>query len=637
VLASVGRVGGLGAGLIKKLGAAAAAVIYLIKHTFTHANQSLDGLDQIGGESGTDYTNEYLQNRALGTSPNTLSNATAPKDATGYDGQANSAHTLNDANGGVAGYVGQTFTGLSGDIYWADWYVKADTDETRFPAIRISASSVSTRTSVIHLNTKTGALGAEGINDGAIATDMGNGWWRLSVPVDNSGGNANLDIRFYPARGTTLGTYDPAATGSVVCDFLGMYTQTALPTAPPLETDAGTSTCYYSTDAGDIGNLQITEGSNSSVAITSNQLVWTQSGASSETPPAASAVALTPTTLANGMGFKATTKVSAQDTATYAQILLTDAPDSENASRLMLLRHYGTSSYTNFSFNPAGTVNESFVTAGPTAANTDQQLAMVWDDTDNQWFCYYNDNSGGWTLQSVVPQGAALTTVYPDISCGLLGGGSHTATFDNFNNPNSATDLSGVFTPTDYAMALFSGTTTALTSYTSDSGHSFEAYGGVIGTMKTDGSGRAVHNSANATWRLITARFKTGSVSVLDTGIAFRSVDASNAFVVSIDDADSALFSVQSVVSGTPAQNAGTVITAAATLTEYDIQVRDDGANRVEGWLDGGNKVEYTSLTLFPTATKVAILGRNATGGWWDNLYVRPLTSGDYDTELDAI
>jgi hypothetical protein len=582
--------------------AGGAALPPLIRHTFTRANVTFKHGEQLG-PVGSGCTNLYLQNRALTTAPNTLgTSCTATANATGYDGTANAAWDLDDSNAGGAGYVGQTFTGLSAPVYWAEWLIEKDTDETRFAAIRLSASSVATRTTTIHINTKTGAILKESsVDDGAVVADTGNGWWRFSVPVDNSSGNANLDARFYPARGTTIGTYDPAATGAVNCDYLAVYAQTDLPVMPIMETGATSSERYETTDADALGIITALKPGDGVVEILSNQCRTTgQTGTGYFTQINSSPFIPVAGTICK-------TKATAGWTADTLQVIsVLDSPRLHDASGAgnYLCRMASTSNAPHVGSNSnASGQSADFDINGVVWLNANEyHMAFILGGYDASgqpdpagtygWHFFRKDitGAGSWELVCSMSTGTDMAAAAKYLAA-TNWWAARTLDLDDFyvSPEGSPTEL---FTPTGYALE---------TSVT----------GSTTWTHPADGFSEFE----------ITTLPSSGNIDIVirtDWAIRISSAGA----VTLLEDYDGA-----QTVRGTSAQTltAGQKISLHMTGTEITL------------WLNASNggRTHYASATANQADTGGAI-GSLGTGGAVGHIYARPQTSGDYPTPLDA-
>lgn len=136
-------------------------------------------------------------------------------DQVGLTGAANTATYLEDDDGAAYEYVSETITvPADTNLNIARWFVKKDTDETRFPFFGMDIGAVA---AYYHVNTKTGATSAEGTPaaGGAIEVNQVGDWWEVLVSLTNDG-STNQVIYAIPARSTVIGTASVAATGSII-------------------------------------------------------------------------------------------------------------------------------------------------------------------------------------------------------------------------------------------------------------------------------------------------------------------------------------------------------------------------------------------------------------------------------------
>ena len=130
------------------------------------------------------------------------------------------ADTLTDDDGGAAEICRQSVTVGNSETYTNTVYILKDSDETRFPALRLSWLGGTTElTNDLQLNTSTGAVTFEQQEDGTSigsVEDAGD-WWRLRLTsTNNASGNTELRLGIFPASGTVFGTESTTATGSII-------------------------------------------------------------------------------------------------------------------------------------------------------------------------------------------------------------------------------------------------------------------------------------------------------------------------------------------------------------------------------------------------------------------------------------
>uniref|UniRef100_A0A6M3J2W0 Lectin/glucanase superfamily protein n=2 Tax=viral metagenome TaxID=1070528 RepID=A0A6M3J2W0_9ZZZZ len=168
-------------------------------------------------------TNSCLYSRAFDNAAWVQTGTPTPtKNETGIDGVANTAYTLTDDNGAGYEYILEQIT-ISDDsnTHVCFLYIKKDTNEARFPEFQPNLSGGSVLVNhAIQLNTKTGAL-IERVDTGhdeCGIIDRGDWWQFWATITNNSTGNTDLIFQVIPARTTTWGTAEVAATGSIIID-----------------------------------------------------------------------------------------------------------------------------------------------------------------------------------------------------------------------------------------------------------------------------------------------------------------------------------------------------------------------------------------------------------------------------------
>lgn len=153
----------------------------------------------------------------------------------GIDGVANKAWTVEDSD--AVGYAVITqIVDIATDTNTHILYclVKKDTDETRFPGLRITLKTGGVETAqVISLNTKTGAVDENvAFNDGDYGSVAKGDWWLIWVSAVNDGSNTKLHVDFFPALGSTLGATNAAGEGTCVIDWFQVEFDKKFPSSP---------------------------------------------------------------------------------------------------------------------------------------------------------------------------------------------------------------------------------------------------------------------------------------------------------------------------------------------------------------------------------------------------------------------
>lgn len=159
--------------------------------------------------------------------------AQVARDATGIDGQPNTAMTLADNSSGIGANIRQGIT-IAADMsaHAVSAFFRKTSGATTFPALRARILGGSALDTELHVDTDTG--GAEfdqslnaGGSDIAVA-DHGD-WWRASFVIRNNGtaGNTTLELMLFGAMTSVIGMRDTAVTGSAVIDGVQVETHAA--------------------------------------------------------------------------------------------------------------------------------------------------------------------------------------------------------------------------------------------------------------------------------------------------------------------------------------------------------------------------------------------------------------------------
>ncbi len=137
-------------------------------------------------------------------------------DQVGLTGVANTATYLEDNNGFTFEYV-QVIITVTADTntHTGRWFVKKDTDETRFPLVGSTFGAVGS--AHYQLNTKTGAITgiSTGGSAGVAVRDAGD-WWEVLVSQTGDGAETAYTMFCLPANGDVWGVQAAIATGSII-------------------------------------------------------------------------------------------------------------------------------------------------------------------------------------------------------------------------------------------------------------------------------------------------------------------------------------------------------------------------------------------------------------------------------------
>lgn len=133
------------------------------------------------------------------------------------------ADTLNDASAsvGLLFKTGISLTGTLDNAHTASIYIRKDSDETRFPILRLICSGGGTGCNAFcMLNTKTGVAhnsvsGGSGVVE---VEDVDSNWWRLKHTITADDPHDTVQFAVLPAASSTWGNYSSVSslTGSII-------------------------------------------------------------------------------------------------------------------------------------------------------------------------------------------------------------------------------------------------------------------------------------------------------------------------------------------------------------------------------------------------------------------------------------
>lgn len=167
-------------------------------------------------------TNRCLQSNAFTTSPwTTTGTLNRTQNVTGPDAVVNSAWTVEDADSEAAAGLVQSGMAITANNNPVVAYViiRKDTDETRFPALKLELTGGTAVTALAQINTATGQTGQTGTWNPTAhgSVEIIPGWWVFYVVATNNNTNTGATVTLYPARASTLtGGETAGLTGSVV-------------------------------------------------------------------------------------------------------------------------------------------------------------------------------------------------------------------------------------------------------------------------------------------------------------------------------------------------------------------------------------------------------------------------------------
>lgn len=221
--------------LIRLQGATLAGVILLRNmRRYTMANMAAGqqlALDLINGTQAWGQNIIALSTRMdLYTSSNnpwTATGATCSRNAVGLDGVANTAFTITDPDASLRIFR-QSGIPMVADTtnYAIRFFIKKDTDTTRFPEINLQFSGGTLQNIYVQINTQTGAIVSRtGPSVFTAQTSPYNSaWWEVVGEMANNGTNTSGNLLIYPAFASTLGAASSAAlTGSIIIGNVELY------------------------------------------------------------------------------------------------------------------------------------------------------------------------------------------------------------------------------------------------------------------------------------------------------------------------------------------------------------------------------------------------------------------------------
>ena len=141
-------------------------------------------------------------------------------DQVGLFGEPSTATLVTDSN--VAGFelIDSPAVVIPDDTatHTARWFVKKDSDETRFPRMELRLTGGTVDFSLLYLNTATGAATDAGSGASSVYEVNSHGdWWEVVHNItNNASGNTSASVRCYTAIGIALGTSTATATGSTI-------------------------------------------------------------------------------------------------------------------------------------------------------------------------------------------------------------------------------------------------------------------------------------------------------------------------------------------------------------------------------------------------------------------------------------
>jgi hypothetical protein len=146
-------------------------------------------------------------------------------DQDGLTGEPNTASLVDDQDAGNANVVYKNFPiTADGNPRTARFFIKKDSDQTRFPQLEMTSGWISRWA----LDTSLGTLVPYSGNDAsadAVVDSVGD-WWAITMTVDNDGAAAQTYVYMTPAARSTQtadGALEPALQGSIIVGGVELY------------------------------------------------------------------------------------------------------------------------------------------------------------------------------------------------------------------------------------------------------------------------------------------------------------------------------------------------------------------------------------------------------------------------------
>jgi hypothetical protein len=316
------------------------------------------------------------------------------------------------------------------------------------------------------------------------------------------------------------------------------------------------------------------------------------------------------------------------------------------------------------SYSPAGTEAHVFNTTGILSGaakpinGTNYQFAMVLGGYDSAGV---PDATGDYGHETFVHDGTNwnLIAAHPHLNTASMESvlrvsesGTETWHVDihDVHLPDSSNTVEAVFTPTGYALDLFTDTSsTALGSHTADAGFDWSTATtwGAIDSITIEGNaarggtggGSYAISDVGMSEVVINANLAVSAgVSTALAGVLYRAIDANNywhTFIIGEASGPTVDFYLRE-------NDAGSITDRATVSVDPDtgthaVKIRAEGT-KIETWYEGGTSLTHTSA-LHQTETLAGIFSNHNSGNYGEinDVKIRPITSSDYNTALDAV
>ena len=188
-------------------------------------------------------TNSVLWSRDLTNAAwSQAGTGTNAQNAVGLDGTANSATTVSDTDATqTSGRYQAVSVPVDSNTHTIAFWVRKDTDQTRFPQLYAGITGGTAVTRGVWLNTQTGAIVQSTIAGTGTGRVIDGGlWWIVEITLTNNSSALNTTLTgwVFAARGTVIGTDNVAATGSCVVGHVQVELNSPFYSSPIFTTTA---------------------------------------------------------------------------------------------------------------------------------------------------------------------------------------------------------------------------------------------------------------------------------------------------------------------------------------------------------------------------------------------------------------
>ena len=205
------------------------------------------------------YTNSLTYSNDLTNAAWTKSGAATALDAVGLTGAPNTATTVTDDSAAAYEYA-LKYTSITADTstHTARYFIKKDSDTTRYPALDLMMKGGPPTRERIVLNTQTGSA-VEIEANGDYEVNSAGDFWEILISATNDGTRTNAQMVVAPAANSDGSTsVDATATGSVIVGNVELFLNRTIDQVrgiPAIITAASTVTIAEATGDFDTDNM----------------------------------------------------------------------------------------------------------------------------------------------------------------------------------------------------------------------------------------------------------------------------------------------------------------------------------------------------------------------------------------------